>query len=359
LDLALFADISGEILGTSTLSSGHREVITYTSPSQSSVLIKVYAPFGGEIAGLGLEYRLIISIVYFDDQFEDNDALDSAYPIGEGNFSRLLVSEGDPDYYAVYLLENERFQVDLFYTYSAGDIDLWILNVSGIAIETRETPTDNENVTLIAPQAGVYYIYVHLVSSIVNLYDLIISYTERADAFEDNDRFDEAYPLESGSYQSVSRWGDPDYYNLTIVNVQAVEITARFDRTLGNLSMAFYMPNGAIAARSEILSNTTEAIELSVASLPVFGIYSLEVRLNSTTAIPPLIYDLAITLSMTSFLNTTIPPISTMPFPHPSRDFVFLPPVEFDDALAAMVFIGGLGLGGIGSIVFWRRRTGA
>ncbi|MFX0115177.1 MAG: LamG domain-containing protein, partial [Candidatus Hodarchaeota archaeon] len=214
LDLILYDAGSTEILVTSNHSSGNREVVTYTSPSDKSVLFKIYASSGDSIGSTAIDYQLIIAIVYNDDQFENNDELESAYLIGEGIFSRLLVSEGDPDYYIIYLLENEPLRVDVYYEYDEGNIDLWILNASGNAIDKQENLNDTETSTLIAPRAGIYYIHVYLASGIVNLYDLVIAYTERADGYEDNDSPEDATIIESGAYECVVRLGDLDYYNL-------------------------------------------------------------------------------------------------------------------------------------------------
>ncbi|MFX0115178.1 MAG: hypothetical protein ACFFB3_11575, partial [Candidatus Hodarchaeota archaeon] len=136
--------------------------------------------------------------------------------------------------------------------------------------------------------------------------------------------------------------------------VQFVKIHARFDRAAGNLTMALCMPNGTILSTSKFLSNTTEAIELPIEFIPIFGNYTLRIEMNSSVIAPPLIHDLAITLT-TAFENATLPPINTVPMPHPSREFYFLPPADLDPFLLSGFLIAGIGVGGGGVFLLLRR----
>lgn len=356
LDLTLFDRISGNILEFSSNSSGSREIVTWLSPIESSVIIRIYAPADGGITEIGAEYQLIIAISPTDDRYEDNDDLDSAFLIGEARISGLIVRDTDPDYYMVYLLKDEPLQVDLTYIHADGNIDLWILNDGGTPISKGETLTDNESISSTAPFDGVYYVYVHLANGTVNFYNIIISYTEKEDSFEDNDSPEQATIVTSGTYQDIHlRWGDPDFYNITIPTiVEFVNITAEFNRSLGNLIMELYMPNGTIFSVGETLSNTTEGIDLNTATIPSFGDYFLRVWLNNTEAIAPLAHDMTIALTEAVVLNTTI---RSIPFPEPSREFLFLSSSDLDPALIVTMFLGGMG-SGVVVIIFLKRRFG-
>jgi hypothetical protein len=358
LDLALYDRNSGDLLGKSTDSSGNREIVTWLSPTESSVIIRVYAPLGGGISGIGMEYLLIIAISPNDDRFENNDEQDTAYLFGEASANELIVRSDDPDYYMFYLLRTEPFQVSLTYSYADGNIDLWILDEEGTAIEKAETLTDDETISSTAPSDGVYYAYVHLIDATVSYYNLTISYTEneQEDSFEDNDYPEQATLVVGGTYYDVPvRWGDPDYYNITITDIiEYVSIHTEFNRSLGNLTLELYLPNGTLFSVGTPLSDTTEGIDLSALSLPFFGEYTLRVWLNTTTAIPPLTHDLILLLTDAPPLNTSI---YSIPFPDPSREFAFLPEAEVDPVLIATIFVGGLSAGAV-VIIILRRRFG-
>jgi hypothetical protein len=367
VNLALYDRISGDLLGKSNNPSGNREIVTWLSPTESSVIIRVYAPLGGGISdaplgggisGIGMEYLLIIAISPNDDRFEDNDEQDTANLIGEASLSELIVRNDDPDYYMFYLLRSEPFQVNLAYIYADGNIDLWILDAEGTPIEKGETHTDDESISATAPSDGVYYAYVHLANATVNYYNLTISYTEneQEESFEDNDYPEEATLVVGGTYRDVPvRWGDPDYYNITITDIiEFVSIHAEFNRSLGNLALELYLPNGTLFSKGITLSNTTEGIDLSVLSLPFFGEYTFRVWLNTTTALPPLTHDLILLLTDATPLNTSI---YSIPFPDPSREFAFLPASEVDPVLIATIFVGGLSAGAV-VIIILRRRFG-
>ncbi|MFQ5981544.1 MAG: LamG domain-containing protein [Candidatus Heimdallarchaeota archaeon] len=356
LDLAIYDRISGNVLGSSSHSSGSHEIVTWLSPIESSIIIRIYAPMDGGITEVGVEYQLLIAIRPTDDRYEDNDDLDSAFLIGEASISDLIVRNNDPDYYMVYLLNDEPLRVDLTYIHADGNIDLWILDDGGTPISKGETVTDNESISTTASSDGVHYVYVHLSNGTVNFYNITISYTEKEDSFEDNDSPEQATIITSGAYQDIHlRWGDPDFYNITIpAIVEFVNITAEFNRSLGNLIMELYMPNGTIFSVGETLSNTTEGIDLRTATIPFFGEYYLRLWLNNTEAVTPLVHDMTLALTEAAELNTTI---RSIPFPEPSREFLFLSSSDLDPALIVTMFIGGMGSGAI-VIILLRRRFG-
>ncbi|MFW9914921.1 MAG: LamG domain-containing protein [Candidatus Thorarchaeota archaeon] len=356
LDLALYDSLSGDLLGKSNDSSGNREIVTWLSPTESSVIIRVYAPLGGGISGIGIEYLLIVAISPNDDRFENNDEQEAAYLFGEASVTGLIVRSDDPDYYMFYLLRSEPFQVTLTYAYADGNIDLWILDEEGTVIEKAETLTDDESISSTAPSDGVYYAYVHLADAPVNFYNLTISYTEEGDEFEDNDDPEEATSVSSGTYGEIPvRWGDPDFYSVLIPDVIGiVSIHAEFNQSLGDLGLELFLPNGTLFTIGITLSNTTEGIDLSASSLPFFGEYILRVWLNTTYAVPPLAHDLVLLMTHATPLNTSI---YSIPFPDPSREFAFLPEAEVDPVLIAMIFVGGLSAGAV-VIIILRRRFG-
>jgi hypothetical protein len=61
-----------------------------------------------------------------DDGFEENDDCASAVPVGDGFYPGLFVSQADTDYYTVTVADGATLQVDLTFTHSLGDTDIFL-----------------------------------------------------------------------------------------------------------------------------------------------------------------------------------------------------------------------------------------
>ncbi len=291
-----------------------KESVTYFNPDDVfHVFILINAPGGGGIAGVGIEYQLIIDVSVGDDRFEPNDEFNSAVPIGEGNFTGLLVRELDEDWYKIYLLAGERVNISVGFSNDVGDIDLYVVDRTNGIVSKSVTNGDLESVTFTALYEGLHYIRVTLFTGSVNSYWLSISYPdELVEPTEDNDALSDAHPLTQGLHENLNiRIGDADYYAINVTQPgQALIIFASYDHSLGDLILELYHPNGSLLASDEIFGASVDYIPAT--ELPNPDTYYLVVKLNDEPGY--LTYALNITLAEASSI-LTLPPISFVPFP--------------------------------------------
>ena len=80
--------------------------------------------------------------------------------------------QSDDDWYQIYVNSGlERVVVDLQFTHADGDIDLALVNASGITLENSFSITDDEYINYTVSASGTYYISVYFANA-GNTYDL-------------------------------------------------------------------------------------------------------------------------------------------------------------------------------------------
>lgn len=92
---------------------------------------------------------------------EPNDDRDSAALIDEGEYQDLRITEGDDDYYAVELSQNQELTASINFDDSDGDLDMRLISPSGERIERSNSVNDDESVSLSSSDSGTYYIQVY------------------------------------------------------------------------------------------------------------------------------------------------------------------------------------------------------
>lgn len=81
-----------------------------------------------------------------DDAFEENDVCASAVPIQDGTYPGLYVNKGDPDYFSFAVAPGSTLTVNIAFTHSTGDVDLYLWEAcGGVSLDTGTSATDNEN----------------------------------------------------------------------------------------------------------------------------------------------------------------------------------------------------------------------
>ncbi|MFX1478438.1 MAG: pre-peptidase C-terminal domain-containing protein [Promethearchaeota archaeon] len=152
LDLGIY-DSSGTLITEST-STTDNEHIDYVLPSFGTYCIRVY---GNDI---GNEYDLRWNTLIPDDNYEENDDLDSAYVLSEDTL--LNGVQLDDDWYEISIAEGyENLTIILTFIHSSGNIDLALYNSSGDLLVSSTSSTDNEYLNLIVSSSGVFYIRVY------------------------------------------------------------------------------------------------------------------------------------------------------------------------------------------------------
>ena len=186
---------SGAVLMAGGFSITDGEYIDYIVPSDGIYYIHV----------LGLNtsnnYDLLWDSFLVDDNYEENDDWSSAYDLTP--FMGIWLSsvngagiQSDEDFFRINIVSGfEHLIVDLMFIHSTGDIDLEVWDSTQVAIAWSSSTDDNENIDIIVPNPGTYYLRLHY-GNMGNPYDLWWSATAPVDdVYEENDGLTMAYDL--------------------------------------------------------------------------------------------------------------------------------------------------------------------
>jgi len=169
IDVSLHDDSGTLLVGSYSVSDN--EYIDYVVPAGGIYYIRVF------LENAGNEYDLWWNDVLIDDNYEENDTLETAYDLSTDEQTWLSTIDGpgiqaDDDWYEIYVDTGyERVLVDLQFTHSEGDIDVSLINSSGTILDSSTSITDNEYIDYIVPSGGTYYIKVYFDNE-GNEYDL-------------------------------------------------------------------------------------------------------------------------------------------------------------------------------------------
>ncbi len=117
------------------LAADHDSLVSYTNTSNSPQFIKLQAfmvPNFGTCDNYSMEITRFTTLcgASQDDPLEDNDDCASAAPISDGNLTGLFVSKTDGDFYSFCVGAGTIALIDLQHDPFAGDIDLFLFDVS-------------------------------------------------------------------------------------------------------------------------------------------------------------------------------------------------------------------------------------
>jgi len=189
-----------------------------------------------------------------DDQFEPNDFESSAADISKGDsYSGLTVTAGDVDYYAIDLSGGETIESSISFDSSDANLDLELLDPSGLPVESSTTITDDESLSHEATTDGTYYLKVTSAFDGTAEYDLSAGTEQTGDQFESNDFQSTATDVSPGeSYSGLSITdGDRDYFELDANAGQTIESSISFEHSEGDLDLKLLADDGSVVARSE------------------------------------------------------------------------------------------------------------
>jgi len=103
-----------------------------------------------------------------DDLLEPNDDPD-APRVEPGRYEGLRLCPANTDYYSVYARTGETISARIFFSHSAGDLDMALLGTDGATVLQRSTSTtDDEGVTQVAASTGEYPVRVYGVGDVTN-----------------------------------------------------------------------------------------------------------------------------------------------------------------------------------------------
>ncbi len=84
---------------------------------------------------------------YQDDAFEDNDSCPTSVVVGNGTYVGLLVRKVDEDWYEIPVPDTNTLQIDILFTHSTGDIDIFLYDLcSGTTVASSGSADDDEQI---------------------------------------------------------------------------------------------------------------------------------------------------------------------------------------------------------------------
>jgi hypothetical protein len=164
--------------------------------------------------------------ICMDDAYEPNDTIDDASEMWSNGVVLEICDGGDMDFFAIDLEQGEQLEATILFSQESGDLDMKLLGPlpSTQALETAQSPTDNETINLTAPSDGTYVLQVYGWMDAGTQYELDVS-TSGSDTpddicldddLEENDSFAQATALPlGGEIEAVICPNDPDFFLLT------------------------------------------------------------------------------------------------------------------------------------------------
>lgn len=238
------AAMSGSGLGT-------RDLVRVSSPSDDRCIF-----FGGYPANLFASFWMVvrgdstaggdcIGCGLGDDRFEENDTPASATPVAFDAYLGL-VCDAEDDWYSITIEPGEGLQVDLLFSTSTADLDVYLFDAATmVELDRGFTGTDDEQVTYSNCTASPVDVLVQVDSFSGNCggYDMVVSDPAALDdAFEPNDTCLEAAPLPLGTTRGlvVRRTCQPDndVFGVTLADGETLTIDVLFDGTVDDINIA-------------------------------------------------------------------------------------------------------------------------
>jgi hypothetical protein len=221
-----------------------------------------------------------------DDYFEENDLISQSSIIVPGYWTGLNCL--DDDYYAIYLESGEFLNVSIYFKHNPlnSNLDMALYNQSLVIINSSTSLDDYEEVSVISPIDGWYYIKIYA-SAGNSTYDMFI-YAPYSpdDMFGDNRDITTAANIDAlvntGWIHNL-RGNHDDYYNFTVVSGDLINISLTQAVGDGDLTLYLIDPMGMIIDYS-----STDGDEIIVIGAPISGVYCILVEILHGDSIHPI-----------------------------------------------------------------------
>jgi len=242
---------------------------------------RVYAQDAGLRADYELFVRLSTPHVCPEDLYEQNDDLAGAAPVtGSGAPLSAQLCPGDEDFFSIALEQRDALAVLLDFTHGSGDLDLQLLGPTGNVVASSASTDDDEQVSLVVQQAGVYTLRVFSPSPVTeNAYALTVThepYVCPEDGYEPNDSAaaPSAVALAADQPRTAAVCGDDDWYTIGAQGGEGILLSLAYDAAWGDLDLQLVAPD-----RTTVLATVEggdgQALLQSVA--PATGVYLVRV----------------------------------------------------------------------------------
>lgn len=192
------------------------------------------------------------------DAFEPNDVLFGSPPIGNPFQADLELCLNDTDWFRVDLDAGEAYTFAILFDHDEGDLDLEAWDLFLGPVDTSNSITDNEQVTVQAGVATSYWFKVFGYDGATNSYSTLGLSTLACptDVFEPNETFDAAVEIEPGAYPDLGLCeNDEDWYRLYLGAGDTITVDIDFEQQLGDLNLYLVDPNGITVVQEQTFTD--------------------------------------------------------------------------------------------------------
>jgi hypothetical protein len=211
----------------------------------------------------------------FTDPFEPNDIFSAATDFGtlgsRTEYALSIHAAYNDDYYKLTAAATGTLIVDINFTHSQGDLDLYLYNSSQSQLARSTGTGNNEHVSFSVTAGQLYYIKVIGYNGAINPnYNLVIDgpVALAQDRFESNDSFAAAANFgtltsRTENNLSIHAANNDDYYKFIPAGSGSLNVDINFTHALGDLDLFFYNSGQSQIAISEGTTNN-EHVSYSV-----------------------------------------------------------------------------------------------
>ncbi len=308
LDVYLYNTLGMPVINS--ISETDNEIISDISIVTSGTWkIRVF----GKTADVDNEYTMSVSVQpttnCVDDAFENDSTGENDGPaqatttLAQASSQDLQLCPYDPDWYEFHLEAGEMFYAKALFSHAEGNLDmrLWTA-VNGVLLVESATTTDDELIVYESDRSQDVRLNVYGYNEYGIDYTLQVDWGELTicmeDSFEENDDFDEAYPLEMGNYElmlcqdDLSSYGDArDYWAFDLQQDEKLDLEATYSAPSIDMDFRLYLPDQSTVA---VVPTTEEGRKIWTLFAPETGQYTLQTRKYNQTQDEP--YELFINI---------------------------------------------------------------
>ncbi|MCX7429292.1 MAG: pre-peptidase C-terminal domain-containing protein [Planctomycetia bacterium] len=260
-DLNLYLYDSTHASVACSTGAGDNEHVSYSVTAGQVYYIEVV----GAGSATNADYSLVIDgpNVIAPDRFEPNDSFAAAVDfgiLGDRTEDDLSIHDAfNHDYFKLTTATSgtAMLSVDINFTHSLGNLDLYLYDASGMQVASSTGEGDNEHVSCAVTTGLVYYVRVCGYNGAVNPnYSLVIEGPPvMGDRFEPNDSFAAARDLgalgdRTENSLSIHAAHNDDYYKLAAGASGTVNADINFTHSQGDLNLYLYDSSQTLVASS-------------------------------------------------------------------------------------------------------------
>lgn len=287
VDMALY-DAGGTLLAEADFNFSSPDPLSYTATSDGPLFLEVYLS-ADDVLDDGSPYTLDLDLYTpqpcLPDPYEPDDTPTTATLVTPGSLDATACL-GDTDFFVVDLLAGELLTVAASFLAVDQDIDLQLIDATGVAVVANDALGSPESFTYTAIADGPVAIEVILAAD-DNLgggadYTLDVSVDAPSacvsDAQEPDDSQGSATPAGGGMWSGQACLTDSDWYMFDVVPRDVIDAVVVFDSGEGNVDMNLWSSAGILLASADFTNTSPDPLQFqSRASDTLF----LEVFLES------------------------------------------------------------------------------